>query len=143
MLWRIGEVFYQWMIATSFIAKVYLHLIFSLEILILPTHVDKAFYLLNHVIKPALDINNTYSFENLLSVIGQCGYDHVRNWNSNYSTLGLHPQWIRLHIQTSWMCYNHIAICIHLHTWFYVVCFTHLRFNFTSKSDARQILSVL
>ena len=43
----------------------------------LPTQADKALYLLNHVIKPALDINDTSSFENLLSAIEQCGYNHV------------------------------------------------------------------
>ena len=44
----------------------------------LPTQADKALYLLNHVIKPALAINDTTSFENLLSVMEQCGYDHVK-----------------------------------------------------------------
>ena len=44
----------------------------------LPTQADKALYLLNHVIKPALHINDASSFENLLSVMEQCGYDHVK-----------------------------------------------------------------
>ena len=44
----------------------------------LPTQADKALYLLNHVIKPALAINDTSSFESLLSVMEQCGYDHVK-----------------------------------------------------------------
>ena len=44
----------------------------------LPTQADKASYFLNHVIKPALDIEDTTSFGNLLSVMEQCGYDHVK-----------------------------------------------------------------
>ena len=44
----------------------------------LPTQADKAMYFLNHVIKPALAINDASSFENLLSVMEQCGYIHVR-----------------------------------------------------------------
>ena len=44
----------------------------------LPTQADKAFYLLSHVIKPALDISDTFSFENLLSIMKQCSYDHVK-----------------------------------------------------------------
>ena len=44
----------------------------------LPTQADKAFYLLNHVIKPALDISDTISFESLLSAMEQCDYDHVK-----------------------------------------------------------------
>ena len=44
----------------------------------LPTQADKALYILNHVIKPALAINDTSSFENLLSIMEQCGYDHVK-----------------------------------------------------------------
>ena len=44
----------------------------------LPTQADKALYFLNHVIKPALAINDTTSFENLLSAMEQCGYDHVK-----------------------------------------------------------------
>ena len=44
----------------------------------LPTQADKALYLLNHVIKRALAIKDTSSFESLLSVMEQCGYDHVK-----------------------------------------------------------------
>ena len=44
----------------------------------LPTQPDKAMYLLDHVIKPALATSDTNSFENLLSVMEQCDYDHVR-----------------------------------------------------------------
>lgn len=43
------------------------------------TQVDKASYFLNHVIKPALDIDDTSSFDKLLSVMQYCGYDHVQN----------------------------------------------------------------
>ena len=44
----------------------------------LPTQPAKALYFLNHVIKPALDIDDTSSFDNLLSVLNQCGYTHVK-----------------------------------------------------------------
>ena len=44
----------------------------------LPTQAEKALYLLNHVIKPALAINDTASFENLLSAMEQCDYDYVK-----------------------------------------------------------------
>jgi len=42
-----------------------------------PTPAEKASYFLNNVIKPALDIDDTSSFDNLLSVMKHCGYDHV------------------------------------------------------------------
>ena len=42
-----------------------------------PTQADKASYFLDHVIKPALDIDDTSSFNKLLSIMEQCGYDHV------------------------------------------------------------------
>ena len=41
------------------------------------TQPAKASYFLDHVIKPALDVDNTSSFNNLLSVMDQCEYDHV------------------------------------------------------------------
>ena len=44
----------------------------------LPTPSKKAHYLLNHVIKPALDTDDTSSFDKLLYVMEHCGYDHVR-----------------------------------------------------------------
>ena len=50
----------------------------SNQLAALPTQADKALYLLNYVIKPALAINDASSFKNLLSVMKQCGYDHVR-----------------------------------------------------------------
>ena len=43
----------------------------------LPTQADKASYFLCHVIKPALDIDDTSNFDNLLSVMEKCGYAHV------------------------------------------------------------------
>ena len=43
----------------------------------LPTQAAKASYFLDHVIKPALDIGDISSFDNLLSVMEQCGYVHV------------------------------------------------------------------
>ena len=45
----------------------------------LATPAAKASYLLNYVIKPALCIDDTSSFDNLLLVMEQCGYDHVKN----------------------------------------------------------------
>ena len=44
----------------------------------LPTQPAKALYFLNHVIKPALDIDDASSFDDLLSVMDQCGYTHVK-----------------------------------------------------------------
>ena len=44
----------------------------------LSTQADKASYFLNHVIKPALDINETSDFDELLSIMQNCGYKHVR-----------------------------------------------------------------
>ena len=42
------------------------------------TQADKAVHLLNNVIKLALAINDTSSFENLLSIMEECGYDHMK-----------------------------------------------------------------
>ena len=44
----------------------------------LPTQADKASYFLSHVIKPALDIDETYDFDKLLSIMHNCGYNHVQ-----------------------------------------------------------------
>ena len=44
----------------------------------LSTQADKASYFLNHVIKPALDINETSDFDELLSIMQNCGYKHVQ-----------------------------------------------------------------
>ena len=44
----------------------------------LSTPADKASYFLNHVIKPALDINETSDFDELLSIMQNCGYKHVQ-----------------------------------------------------------------
>ena len=43
----------------------------------LSTQADKASYFLSHVIKPALDINETSSFDKLLSIMQNCDYIHV------------------------------------------------------------------
>ena len=43
------------------------------------TPAEKASYFLSHVIKPALDIDDTSSFKRLLSVMQECDYDHVQN----------------------------------------------------------------
>ena len=45
----------------------------------LPIQADKALYFLSHVIKPALDIDDTSDFEKLLSIMLSCGYNHVQN----------------------------------------------------------------
>ena len=47
------------------------------EIKALPIATKKAEYLLDNVIKPALDIDNHSSFNKLLSVMKKCGYGHV------------------------------------------------------------------
>ena len=43
----------------------------------LPTPLDKADHFLKNVIKPLLDIDETYELEKLLDVMGSCGYAHV------------------------------------------------------------------
>ena len=43
-----------------------------------PTPADKASYFLSHVIKPALDIDEASDFDELLSIMQNCGYKHVR-----------------------------------------------------------------
>ena len=43
----------------------------------LQTEADKASYFLNHVIRRALDIGDTSSFDSLLSVMECCGHDCV------------------------------------------------------------------
>ena len=43
----------------------------------LPTQATKAAYFLDHVIKPALEIDDTSSFDDLLSIMEHCGYAHV------------------------------------------------------------------
>ena len=46
------------------------------------TQTEKALYFLTHVIKPALDIKKTESFQKLLSIMQDCGYDHVQSLSS-------------------------------------------------------------
>ena len=48
------------------------------EIETLRTAADKASYFLRTVIKPALDISDTSSFENLLSLMENYSYAHVK-----------------------------------------------------------------
>ena len=45
----------------------------------LPTQAAKASYFLDHVIKSALEIDDTSSFDNLLSVMEHSGYLHMEN----------------------------------------------------------------
>ena len=49
----------------------------------LSTEPEKARYFLNHVIKPALDIDNISNFDKLLSVMQNCDYSHVENLATN------------------------------------------------------------
>ena len=44
----------------------------------LNTPSDKASYFLSHVIKPALDIDITSDFDQLLLIMQNCGYRHVQ-----------------------------------------------------------------
>ena len=43
------------------------------------TQTGKALYFLSHVIKPALDIKKNMNFLKLLSIMQDCGYDHVQS----------------------------------------------------------------
>ena len=45
----------------------------------LATQADKASYFLNHVIKPALNIDDISEFNKLLCIMQECGYNHVKN----------------------------------------------------------------
>ena len=64
-----------------FIAKLSIHKLLPGDIndrlKALPTPVAKASYLLDHVVEPALEIDDTSSFDYLLSVMEHCGYSHV------------------------------------------------------------------
>ena len=51
----------------------------------LSTQAKKASYFLNHVIKPALNIDDTSGFRKLLSVMQECDYDHVKKLSSQIS----------------------------------------------------------
>ena len=42
------------------------------------TQADKASYFLSHVIKPALEIDDSTGFDKLLSIMKSCGYNHVQ-----------------------------------------------------------------
>ena len=43
----------------------------------LSTSFDKVDHFLKNVIKPSLDVDETYKLEKLLAVMGSCGYAHV------------------------------------------------------------------
>ena len=49
------------------------------------TQDEKASYFLSHVIKPALDLDDTSSFMKLLSVMQECDYDHVQKLSNKIS----------------------------------------------------------
>ena len=44
----------------------------------LSTQAEKASYFLSHVIKPALDIDDTSDLEKLVAIMLSCGYNHVQ-----------------------------------------------------------------
>lgn len=44
----------------------------------LSTPSDKASYFLSHVIKPAIEIDDVSDFKQLLSIMHDCGYNHVQ-----------------------------------------------------------------
>ena len=46
----------------------------------LSTPAEKASYFLSHVIRPALDIDDTSDFEKLLTIMQNCGYNHVQKF---------------------------------------------------------------
>ena len=49
------------------------------------TQADKASYFLNHVIKPALVIDDTSGFKKLLSIMQECDYEYVKKLSSQIS----------------------------------------------------------
>lgn len=76
----------------------------------LPTPADKASYLLGHVIKPALDIDDTTNFDSLLSIMEHCGYAHVETLacnikseidNRNNIQPGIHISYCIVHMSVS------------------------------------------
>ena len=66
---------------TLFIAKLFKYKLLpgdtENQLQALPTQAAKALHFLNHVIKPGLDIDDTSSFDNLLSVMENCDYTVV------------------------------------------------------------------
>ena len=64
-----------------FIAELYLHKLLPVEtdnqLKAIPLQADKALHFVDYVIKPALVSGDTSSFNNLLSIMENCGYDHV------------------------------------------------------------------
>ena len=67
---------------SSFIAELYKHKLLPGEtddqLEALPLQPYKASHFVDHVIKPALVSGDTSSFDNLLSIMEDCGYDHVK-----------------------------------------------------------------
>ena len=49
------------------------------------TQAEKASYFLSHVIKPALNIDDTSDFMKLLSVMQECDYDYVQKLSNKIS----------------------------------------------------------
>ena len=71
---------------TLFIAKLSTYKLIpgdtSDQLKVLPTKAAKASYFLDNVIKPALDIDDTSSFDDLLSAMEQCDYVYVEKLSS-------------------------------------------------------------
>jgi len=67
---------------TLFIAKLSVHNLLpgdtGSKVVLQVTQAEKALYFLSHVIKPALDIDDISGFNNLLLIMEDCGYDHVK-----------------------------------------------------------------
>jgi len=65
-----------------------------------PTPAEKASYFLDNVIKPALDIDDTSSFDSLLSVMEHCGYTHVEKLarEIKYETINTRTGIVCMHI---------------------------------------------
>ena len=75
---------------TVFIANLFIHKLLFGDTIdklhAISTQAEKASYFLDHVIKPALDIDDTSSFHTLLSVMQQCGYVHVEKLASDINS---------------------------------------------------------
>ena len=71
------------------------------------TQVEKALYFLDHVIKPALDIDDTSGFDNLLSIMETCGYTHVQKLAVTIKSEMDKPDEIKSH--TSGKTYSYIS----------------------------------
>ena len=71
------------------------------------TQADKASYFLDHVIKPALEIDDISDFDKLLSIMQICGYSHVQRLSVTIKSEIKHDE-MKLHIsgKTSFLYQN-------------------------------------